>query len=302
MSWDPGAAAKSKGKLYIILRFLRIEQTFFSLPMAYLGALVAIRGIPPIPTLLLIFSALFFLRMAGMANDNLADRDIDAKNPRTRTRPLVTGAIKVWEAKVIITIGLIGFFISAYFVNFYAFILSPIVGLIVMSYPYMKRYTAFANYHLASIQGLAVFSGAVAAAGLYYHPLLKTIEAVPWLFVVATIFWAVGFDLYNHIPDAEFDRQMGLHSFAVLLGNYALRFAGLNQLISVILDILADFVYNLGLISYIATILHGLIMAYAYLLASKGNFGSAFYYNIYSSIVLGLGIDIDVVLGIPKFF
>lgn len=302
MAWDPGAATTNKSKFYIILRFLRIEQTLFSLPMAYLGALVAIRGVPSISTLLLIFSALFFLRMAGMANDNLADREIDAKNPRTRTRPLVTGAIKVWEAKLIIAIGLIGFFISAYFVNFYAFILSPLVAIVVMTYPYMKRYTEFANYHLASIQGLAVFSGAIASAGLFYHPFLKTLEAVPWLFVIATIFWAVGFDLYNHIPDAEFDRRMGLHSFAVLLGKHALKFAGLNQLVSVILDFMGDFMYNLGPISYISTVLHGLIMLYAYILASKGNFGSAFYYNIYSSIVLGLGIDIDVALGIPKLF
>ncbi|AWR97001.1 4-hydroxybenzoate octaprenyltransferase [Acidianus sulfidivorans JP7] len=302
MNWDPGASTAGRGKFYTIMRFLRIEQTLFSLPMAYLGALVAIRGIPPVSTLLLIFSALFFLRIAGMTNDNLADREIDARNPRTKTRPLVTGAIKVWEAKLMIIIGLLGFFISAYFVNFYAFVLSPIVALIVMTYPYMKRYTAFANYHLASIQGLAVFSGAIASAGLFYHPIVKALEAVPWLFVVATIFWALGFDLYNHIPDAEFDKQMGLHSFAVLLGNSALKFAGLNQLISVILDIFADFIYNLGPISYASTIAHGLIMAYAFYLASKGNFGSAFYYNIYSSVVLGLGIDIDVILGIPKIF
>ncbi|ARM75641.1 4-hydroxybenzoate octaprenyltransferase [Acidianus manzaensis] len=302
MNWDPGAASTGKGKFHTIMRFLRIEQTLFSLPMAYLGALVAIRGIPPISTLLLIFSALFFLRIAGMTNDNLADREIDSRNPRTRTRPLVTGAIKVWEAKLMIIIGLLGFFVSAYFVNFYAFVLSPIVALIVMTYPYMKRYTAFANYHLASIQGLAVFSGAIASAGLVYHPIIRALEAVPWLFVIATIFWALGFDLYNHIPDAEFDKQMGLHSFAVLLGNSALKFAGLNQLISVTLDILADFMYNLGPISYASTIAHGLIMAYAFYLASRGNFGSAFYYNIYSSIVLGLGIDIDVVLGIPKIF
>ncbi|MDT7901832.1 MAG: 4-hydroxybenzoate octaprenyltransferase [Acidianus sp.] len=302
MNWDPGAASANKGKFYTLMRFLRIEQTLFSLPMAYLGAFVAIRGIPPIQTLFLIFSALFFLRIAGMTNDNLADREIDAKNPRTRTRPLVTGAIKVWEAKALIIIGLAGFFISAYFVNIWAFVLSPLVALIVMTYPYMKRYTAFANYHLASIQGLAVFSGAVASAGLYYHSLYCVLKAVPWPFVIATIFWALGFDLYNHIPDAEFDKQMGLHSFAVLLDGFALKFAGLNQLASVILDFLADFMYNLGPIAYASTIAHGLIMAYAYFLANKGNFGSAFYYNIYSSIVLGLGIDIDVLLGIPKFF
>lgn len=299
MNWDPGGASQSTSKLYVLMRFLRIEQTLFSLPMAYLGAFVVLRRLPPIYDLLLIFSALFFLRIAGMTNDNLADKEIDARNPRTRTRPLVTGVISVREAKTMIAVGLIGFFISAYLVNIWAFILSPLVALIVMSYPYMKRFTAFANYHLASIQGLAVFSGAVAVLGQIHSSLTQILYDVPWLFVISTIFWALGFDLYNHIPDAEFDSQLGLHSFAVMLGNNALRFAGLNQIGSVLLAFLADYFYNLGPLGFLSTILHGMIMAYAYYLASKGDFGKAFYYNIYSSIVLGLGVDIDILLGVP---
>ncbi|MCQ4342230.1 MAG: 4-hydroxybenzoate octaprenyltransferase [Sulfolobaceae archaeon] len=293
-SWDPGGASlQSKSKLYIYMRFLRIEQTFFSLPMAYAGAFIAIHGIPPTLTLLLIFLALLFLRTAGMTNDNLADREIDAKNPRTKTRPLVTGVITVKEAKAMIIASLVGFFVTAYFVNVYAFLLSPLVATFVMLYPYSKRVTAFANYHIASVLGLSVFAGGVASAGLIASSMVQVLEMVPWLYVVSTIFWAVGFDLYNHIPDAEFDRQMGLHSFAVLLGDKALPFAGLNQLVSVILAFLGDYVYGLGLIAYIATLLHGLIMLYAYVLASRGDFGRAFYYNIYSSVVLGLGVIVS---------
>ncbi|MEM3281104.1 MAG: 4-hydroxybenzoate octaprenyltransferase [Saccharolobus sp.] len=301
MSWDPGGLNKnSKNRFYIFMRFLRIHHLFFSLPMAYLGAFVAIRKVPPLSILILIFLALFFLRSAGMANDNLADVDIDAKNPRTKNRPLVTGVIKINEARALIAISLLLFFITTYFINIWAFILSPVIALIVMTYPYMKRYTAFANYHIASILGLSVFGGAVAALGLYYNSLIKVLLNIPWFFVIGTILWAVGFDLYNHIPDAEFDRQMGLHSFAVLLGDKALMFAGLNQLFSVIFDLAGDVYYRLGIIAILATILHALIMLYAYYLASqKNNFGKAFYYNIYSSIVLGLGIDIDVILGIP---
>ncbi|BBG24591.1 4-hydroxybenzoate octaprenyltransferase [Sulfuracidifex tepidarius] len=299
MNWDPGGASQNRSKFYVLMRFLRIEQTLFSLPMAYLGAFVVLRRIPSIYDLVLIFSALFFLRIAGMTNDNLADREIDSRNPRTRTRPLVTGVISVSEAKVMIIIGLIGFFVSAYLVNFWAFLLSPIVAAVVMTYPYMKRFTAFANYHLASIQGIAVFSGAVAVLGQVYNSLPQIIYDVPWLFVLSTIFWALGFDLYNHIPDAEFDSQLGLHSFAVMLGSNALKFAGLNQVGSVVLAFFADYLYNLGPIGFLSTILHGIIMAYAYYLASRGDFGRAFYYNIYSSIVLGLGVDIDIALGIP---
>jgi len=295
MPWDPGGAAQSQSKLYIYLRFLRIEQTFFSLPMAYMGAFVAIKKIPPLYILVLIFISLFFLRTAGMTNDNLADREIDAKNPRTRTRPLVTGKISVKEAKIMITLSLIGFFVSAYFVNIYAFLFSPLVALVVMTYPYMKRYTEFANYQIAAVQGLAVFSGAVASLGLYVSSLSQLLVGIPWFFIISTVFWAVGFDLYNHIPDADFDKQMGLHSFAVRLGNKALPFAGVNQILSVVLAFAGDFFYHLGYIAYSATVLHGLIMAYAYYLASRGDFGRAFYYNIYSSVVLGIGVILAVI-------
>ena len=295
MQWDPGGAAQSQSKLYIYLRFLRIEQTFFSLPMAYMGAFVAIKKIPPLYILILIFISLFFLRTAGMTNDNLADREIDAKNPRTKTRPLVTGKISVKEAKIMITVSLIGFFISAYFVNIYALLFSPLVALVVMTYPYMKRYTEFANYQIATVQGLAVFSGAVASLGLYVSSLSQLLAGIPWFFVISTVFWAVGFDLYNHIPDADFDKQMGLHSFAVRLGSKALPFAGVNQILSVVLAFAGDFFYHLGYIAYSATVLHGLIMAYAYYLASRGDFGRAFYYNIYSSVVLGIGVILAVI-------
>lgn len=295
--WDPGGAKDKSGKLYIILRFLRMEQTFFSLPMAYLGAFLAVRKIPAIRILILIFFALFFVRIAGMTNDNLADRFIDAKNPRTMTRPLVTGVITVKNAYALIAIGLAGYFISTYFINILAFSISPLGALVIMTYPYMKRHTAFANYQIASIQGLSVMAGAIAAVGL--HSPVYIIYHMPWFFVFATIFWALGFDLYNHIPDIKYDRENKLHSFATLLGDRALQFAGLNQILSVSLAFAGDIVYRLGILSYATTTLHGAIMLSAFILAYRGNFGKAFYYNIYASVVLALGIIIDVALGLP---
>ncbi|AAT43157.1 4-hydroxybenzoate octaprenyltransferase [Picrophilus oshimae] len=299
MYWDPGGVKNKQSKFYITLRFLRLEQTLFSLPMAYLGAFLAARGIPSIRLLLLIFVALFFIRIAGMTNDNLADRFIDAKNPRTRTRPMVTGVITVKDAYTMIIIGLIGYFASVVFISKVALALSPIGALVIMSYPYMKRYTSFANYQIASIQGLSVMAGAISVLG--NHGPLYIIYRIPWLFVFATVFWALGFDLYNHIPDMDYDRENNLHSFAVLLGKKALKFAGINQIISVSLAIAADIVYKLYFISYTATALHGIIMLAAFIFAYKGNFGRAFYYNIYASIVLALGIIIDAALGFPAF-
>ncbi|MEM0287343.1 MAG: 4-hydroxybenzoate octaprenyltransferase [Nitrososphaerota archaeon] len=300
-TWDPGSVAKSSSKAKVLLRFIRIEHTFLSLPMAYSGAFVALLSTPPLPVLALIFSALFFLRVAGMTMDNIVDLDIDSINPRTKNRPLVTGALSLREAWSMIAIGLAAFFLSAYFINFWALLFSPVVAAVVISYPYVKKYTSLGAYHIALVEALSVFSGAIASKGILTKDITTLLFGIPWLLILSTLFWAVGFDLYNHIQDMDFDRSVGLKNLTMLLGQRVLKFAGLNQIASVILAFLADYFYRLGPISYVATVAHGLIMAYAYTSATRGNYGKAFNYNIVSSVVLGTGIVLDVLLGRPDF-
>ncbi|MEM0117385.1 MAG: 4-hydroxybenzoate octaprenyltransferase [Conexivisphaerales archaeon] len=297
--WDPARLPENPSKLVAIIKFVRVEHTFLSLPMAYSGAFVAIMGIPPLRILVFIFVALFFLRVAGMTMDNLVDLEVDSLNPRTRNRPLVTGAIKVKEAWAMLLVSTAGFFLSAYMINVWALVLSPVIAGVVLSYPYVKKYTHFGAYHIALIEALSLFSGAVASAGSSAEGIAQLMSSIPWLLVFSTLFWAVGFDLYNHIIDIDFDRSVGVKNLTILLSDRALQFAGFNQIASVLLAFIADFVYRLGPISYAATAAHGLIMAYAYMRATRQDYGSAFNYNIVSSIVLGTGIVIDVALGRP---
>ena len=297
--WDPARLPENPSKTIAILKFVRVEHTFLSLPMAYSGAFVAIMKMPSIKVLLLIFFALFFIRVAGMTMDNIVDLEVDAINPRTKNRPLVTGAITLREAWLMLIICTIAFFASAYMINFWAFAFSPFIALVVLSYPFVKKYTHFGAYHIALIEALSLFSGAVASAGSIYSTINDLFLRIPWLLVISTLFWAVGFDLYNHIIDIEFDRSVGLKNLTMLLSSRALPFAGLNQALSVFLAFLADYVYRLGVISYTATLAHGLIMAYAYKRAAEEEYGKAFNYNIISSVVLGTGIVIDVALGRP---
>lgn len=297
--WDPARIHGRPNKLKTILRFIRIEHTFLSLPMAYSGAFIAVMSLPSISILILIFFALFFLRVAGMTMDNIVDLEMDARNPRTRGRPLVTGAMSLREAWSMLLLCVVGFFITAFLINYWALLLSPFVAAVVISYPYVKKYTYLGSYHIALIEALSMFSGAVASAGGSIERFTSLIAAVPWLLVLSTLFWAVGFDLYNHIIDIDFDRNEGVKSLTVLLSNKALPFAGINQILSVVLAFLADYFYRLGLISYSATIIHGLVMAYAYNRARKGDYGSAFNNNILASIILGVGICIDIAIGRP---
>src|SRR4029079_14078375 len=76
-----------------VLEMIKIEHTLFALPFAFLGMLLAARGIPPWRTVLWIVVAMGGGRSAAMAFNRLVDRRIDAKNPRTATRALPAGLL-----------------------------------------------------------------------------------------------------------------------------------------------------------------------------------------------------------------
>src|SRR5919205_3039332 len=75
------------------LEMIKIEHTLFALPFALLGAVLAARGLPALWQLLWITVAMVGARSAAMAFNRLADQQLDAANPRTRTRALPAGLL-----------------------------------------------------------------------------------------------------------------------------------------------------------------------------------------------------------------
>ncbi len=217
MSWDPGRLGR-RGKPYAILKLLRIEHTVFSLPFAYAGAVLAEPRALDALTALLIALAVFGLRTAGMAFNNIADYDVDAANPRTRKRPLVAGVVGFREAWICVATGLMLYLVAAYTLNIYAAILSPLPLVAALSYPYAKRLHWLPHIHLGAVLGMVVFGGAVAAAGRLYSSLYDVLVHVPWLYMVYVMLWVAGFDTYYSLLDEDFDRRMGLGSLAAKLG------------------------------------------------------------------------------------
>ena len=215
-SWDPGRA-EGKGVFSGIMRLLRIEHTIFSLPFAYVGALASGYGFTARDALLMALAVLG-LRSASMSFNNIADRDIDARNPRTAGRPLVTGAVSLRLAWLLVLAGLALFHLSSLLLNRFAFALSWPISLIALSYPYAKRLHAYPHIHLGLSLGLVVFGGAVAASGDELSSLHQVMTTVPWDLVVMVALWVAGFDIIYSVQDAEFDRRMGLGSIPAWLG------------------------------------------------------------------------------------
>ena len=74
------------------------SHTIFALPFALLAAVLAAGGVPPPGTLFWILVAMVGARSAAMAFNRIADRAIDAVNPRTEARDIPAGRVSVASA------------------------------------------------------------------------------------------------------------------------------------------------------------------------------------------------------------
>jgi 4-hydroxybenzoate polyprenyltransferase len=205
----PGALTRCR----YVLEAVRIQESLFALPFAYMGMLLAARGIPPLGPLLWVTVAMVGARNAGMAFNRVLDREMDAANPRTANRHVPSGLLKPWELSVLGCIGLALFFLAASQLNPTALLLSPIAAAFVVGYSLMKRYTWLTHLVLGLTLAIAPAGGWVAVRGSLSG------EAALLIFIVAT--FAAGFDIFNTCQDMEFDRGYGAHSLPARFGLHA---------------------------------------------------------------------------------
>lgn len=197
-------------RIKILLDMIKFEHTVFALPFAYLGAFLAAQGLPPLRESLLILLGMVGGRTAAMGFNRIVDLPFDAKNPRTKDRPLVTGAVKDKEAWAMVIISGAIFFLAAYLLNPLAFKLSPWVFFVLLAYSYTKRFTPLCHIFLGFAIGIAPTAGWIAVKG--------SVSTVPILISIGVLFWVAGFDILYACLDTEFDKREGLHSIPSAIG------------------------------------------------------------------------------------
>lgn len=196
-------------RLRDFLELIKFEHTIFALPFAYLGMLLAANGRPTWTQFLWITVAMAAARTLGMSANRLADRWIDARNPRTANRPLVTGAItpatvRVGSATSAAVLGL-----AAYALGPLPFRLLPGAYLFLIGYPFTKRFTVFSHLILGMTDALAPLGAWAALRGT----LLTRGDLPAWVLFAVVTLWIGGFDLIYACQDVDVDRREGLHSF-----------------------------------------------------------------------------------------
>ena len=211
------------------LEMIRFSHTLFALPFALFSAVLAwhTKGEFSWIELVGILLCMVFARSAGMAFNRLADRDIDALNPRTAVRHLPSGQLSVsavWLFTLLCCAGFIA--CTALFLlenNPWPIYLSVPVLLFVLAYSYTKRFTALAHFWLGASLLLAPVAAWIAIRGFEQWP-------IPLVIGLAVLFWVAGFDIIYACQDADFDRQAKLHSLPARLGvPSALRLASFSH-------------------------------------------------------------------------
>jgi 4-hydroxybenzoate polyprenyltransferase len=192
------------------LEMIKFPHTVFALPFALLSAFRAARGAVPARTLLWILGAMVGARTAAMCFNRIADRAIDAKNPRTASRAIPAGRLSTSFAAGLCAAGIGLFFLSAFELNRLAFWLAfPAAGLLFL-YSYTKRFTTASHLVLGLCLGIAPLGAWIAVRG--------RLDAPPGLLCAAVLFWTAGFDVLYALQDEAFDREAGLRSIPASLG------------------------------------------------------------------------------------
>ena len=207
------AAVKSPAfarSLKTTLEMIKFSHTLFALPFALLSAVLAAGGMPPAGVLVKILAAMVGARSAAMAHNRLADREIDAANPRTASRAIPAGALSVGFARVFLVASVLLFLAAAASLNRLTLLLSPVALGLLLAYAYTKRFTSASHLLLGLCLALAPVGAWIAVRG--------SIAPLPILLGLAVLVWTAGFDMLYALQDEDFDRQSGLKSLPAVLG------------------------------------------------------------------------------------
>src|SRR3989454_813663 len=194
--------------------FVKLPHTIFALPFALLGVVVAsYRAAVTGRTLGLVVLAFTCARFVALGFNRIADRALDARNPRTRARELPSGRLTLAQAWVAVVLAAALFLWAAWALNPLCFALAPVALAFISGYSYAKRFTHWSHLWLGLADGIATPAGYLAVTGRWGEAW--------WLLPLGApggTFWVGGCGGFYALPDDEFDRAERLQSLVVRLG------------------------------------------------------------------------------------
>jgi 4-hydroxybenzoate polyprenyltransferase len=264
-----GQTLSGQGLLLRHANLVRLPHTVFALPFALVGVVLA-SYIAPITLTDVVWVVVAFTtaRFAAMAFNRIVDREIDARNPRTRLREIPSGAMSVREASIGVVIASVVFFVAAWQLNSLCLVLAPIALGWVLFYSYTKRFTRWSHLVLGVGLSIAPVGGYLAITGHWSDPW--------WMLValaVAVATWVGGFDILYALQDASFDRENGLYSVPSTFGEpNALGIARVLHLMTIAGLGVAGLGASAGILYYVGVVVAAALLLYEHSLVKADDF------------------------------
>ncbi len=251
-------------KIGTTLEMIKWEHSIFALPFAVTAMLLAAGGWPGWRTLAWIVVAMVSARSAAMAFNRWADAELDAENPRTRTRAIPAGLLSKRFVLAFTCAAVAVFLAAAAELNRLALELAPVALAVLLGYSYLKRVTRWSHLGLGLALGLAPAAAWIAVRGSLDPRILVLTAAVT--------LWAGGFDVLYSCQDYEHDRAAGLHSLPQASGlGAAFWTARVMHLAMVGLLVWFGFLFGFGLTGWLGVGVVGLLLAYEHSIVSPRN-------------------------------
>jgi 4-hydroxybenzoate polyprenyltransferase len=256
-------------RFVLTLEMIKFEHSVFALPFAGVGALLALRdsgyAVPALGTRLIwIAVAMVSARSAAMAFNRLLDADLDARNPRTRSRHLPAGLLSKSFAWAFVAVSALVFLLAARMLGPLCLRLAPLALAVLWGYSFTKRFTTFSHLVLGLSLGIAPAAAWIALRGSFDWRIL--------LLTAAVMLWTAGFDIIYSCQDYEFDLAEGLFSYprrfgiagalAIARGFHVLMLACLLALV---------YTFRLGPISLVGVAAVAALLAYEHSLVKPND-------------------------------
>lgn len=248
----------------VFLKLIRVRETIFSLPLAYIGVLIAAEEMPSFSTWFYVTTALISARTLGMCLNRVFDKNIDAKNPRTANRLLPSGQISVLTVVRYSVSFAILFVFSAYMLNTLCFYLSFLALFLLVTYSWLKRFSSMTHLYLGLTEACAPIGGALAV-----YPEFSLKALIMGLYV---ILWIAGFDIIYACQDYRFDKTNRLFSIPAKYGlKKALIISAVFHVAAVLTLFLAGIMVNANILYWLCLLVVCCFFVWQHTLVSEKN-------------------------------
>lgn len=282
-------------KLYYYSQLVRLNRPigiYLLLWPTLWGLWIASHGIPELKLLVIFTLGVIFMRSAGCAINDYADREIDKHVERTKSRPLAAGKITGKEALAVFSVLLLAAFILVLQLNISTILLSIVAVLLAASYPFMKRFHSLPQLHLGAAFAWAIPMSFTAVTGN-----IPPLEA--WLLFIATLMWTVAYDTMYALSDKEDDIKIGVKSSAILFGKQDKLIIGILQIATIAVLIWVGILVGFGMYYFFGLLIASVLFVYQHKMIKNRKpilCLHAFLHNNWVGLAIFLGIFIDYFL------